>query len=151
MFVYFFYVTLSQVCARCLALFYLCQGILSSVFNFLLFFPVLAYTRIYIYIYIYILKTPAASTAGPFLSILPVSVNNLGEVWLENLGTILGSLGERLGYLGRAWRQVGTLLAAWWRKDGEDERRWAKIAILSRKGERPLLRYVGIGTNPEVH
>ena len=49
----------------------------------------------------------------PFSFILPVSVNNLGEVWLENLGAILGYLGERMGYLGRAWREVETLLAAW--------------------------------------
>ncbi len=46
-------------------------------------------------------------------------VNNLGEVWLENLGAILGYLGERMGYLGRAWREVETLLAAW---DGLDAR-----------------------------
>jgi hypothetical protein len=67
-----------------------------------------------------ILKTPAASTAGPFLSSLPVSVNGLGGVWLEALGAILGYLGEKLGYLGRAWRQVGTLLAACWEKDDEN-------------------------------
>ena len=41
----------------------------------------------------------------------------------EALGAILGILGEKLGYLGRSWRQVGTLLAASWDKDGEDEPR----------------------------
>ena len=36
---------------------------------------------------------------------------------------ILGRLGEKLGYLGRCWPQVGSILAACWDKDGEDEPR----------------------------
>ena len=44
-------------------------------------------------------------------------------VWLEALGAILGHLDEKFGYHGRSWLQVGTLLAACWDKDGEDEPR----------------------------
>ena len=49
----------------------------------------------------------------------------LGTIFaeMEALGAILGHLGEKLGYLGRSWRQVGTLLAGCWDKDGEDEPR----------------------------
>ncbi len=46
---------------------------------------------------------------------------------MDALGAILGHLGEKLGYLGRSWRQVGTLLAACWDKDGEDEPRKANM------------------------
>ena len=53
--------------------------------------------------------------------------SNLGGVWLEALGAILGHLGEKLGYLGRSWRQDGTLLAGCWDKDGEDEPRQANL------------------------
>ena len=44
-------------------------------------------------------------------------------VCLEALGAILERLGQKLGYLWRSWRQVGTLLAGCWGKDGEDEPR----------------------------
>ena len=46
---------------------------------------------------------------------------------MEALGVILGHLGEKLGYLGRSWRQDGTFLARCWDKDGEDEPRWANL------------------------
>ena len=46
---------------------------------------------------------------------------------MEALRAILGHLGEKLSYLGRSWRQVGTLLAACWDKDGEDEPREANL------------------------
>ena len=39
--------------------------------------------NIYIYIYIYISKTPAASTAGPFLSSLACSVSPFGSPWAK--------------------------------------------------------------------
>ena len=42
---------------------------------------------------------------------------------MEALGAILGHLGEKLGYLGRSWRQDGTLLAGCWDEAGEDEPR----------------------------
>ena len=47
----------------------------------------------------------------------------LGGYWRSGwrlLEAILGDLGTKLGYLGRSWRQDGTLLAACWDKDGED-------------------------------
>ena len=60
-------------------------------------------------------------------------------VWLEAPGAILGHLGEKLGYLGRSWRQVGTLLAACWDKDGmsQDKRTWEQNGWLkaTRYGE----------------
>ena len=49
-----------------------------------------------------------------------------GRSWgvlLEALGAILGRLGQKLGYPGRCWLQVGSILAASWDKDGEDEPR----------------------------
>ena len=49
--------------------------------------------------------------------------SGLGGSGWRLLGAILGNLGEKLGYLGRSWREVGTFLAACWDKDGEDEPR----------------------------
>ena len=56
---------------------------------------------------------------GPCLVILR-PIGELSWVWLEALGAILGHRGEKLGYLGQFWRQVGTVLAGCWDKDGED-------------------------------
>ena len=46
---------------------------------------------------------------------------------MEALGAVLGRLGQKLGDLRRSWPQIGTLLAACWDEDGEDEPRWANI------------------------
>ena len=86
---------------------------------------------IYIFFFYYtILKTPAASTAGPFLSSLPVSVRGLGgSGWrlsglswgiLARSWAILGELGVKLG---PCWQHVGGKMA----KMSEDMRTWGKM------------------------
>ena len=50
----------------------------------------------------------------------------LGDL-VGGLGAILGRLGQKLNYLGRSWRQVGTLLAGCWDEDREGEPRSANL------------------------
>ena len=49
--------------------------------------------------------------------------SGLGGSGWRLFGAILKLFGHMLGYLGRSWPQVGTFLAGYWEKDGEDEPR----------------------------